>query len=68
MPDGAIMTHEDLELIREIVLHGGAKYTAGNIDRSKYQRLVDLGWLSPLIMNKTDIAYETTKAGEVAAS
>jgi hypothetical protein len=68
MPDGAIMTHEGLELIREIVLHGGAKYTAGNIDRSKYQRLVDLGWLSPLIMNKTDIAYETTKAGEVAAS
>jgi hypothetical protein len=57
------MTQEDLQLIREIVSNGGAKYTAGNIDRTKYQRLVDLGWLSPVTMNKTDIVYETTEAG-----
>jgi hypothetical protein len=50
---GGSITPEDLELIREIVLHGGAKYTAGKIDRSKYQRLVDLGWLSSPRPNRT---------------
>ena len=39
-------SNDDLKLIREIVAHGGRKYTAGNIDRSRYQRLVDLGWLT----------------------
>jgi hypothetical protein len=62
------MTQQDLQLIREIVSHGGAKYTAGNIDRTRYQRLVDLGWLSPVIMNKMDIAYEATEAGRSAAN
>jgi len=33
----------DLELIRRIAAAGGTKYTAGNIDRGKYQRLVSLG-------------------------
>jgi hypothetical protein len=33
----------DLELIRKIATTGGTKYTAGNIDRRKYQRLVALG-------------------------
>ena len=33
---------EDLKLIRQIVASGGRKYTAGNIDRSRYDRLVDL--------------------------
>jgi hypothetical protein len=60
------MNQQDLQLIREIVLNGGAKYTAGNIDRTKYQRLVDLGWLLPMTMNKTDIVYETTEAGRLS--
>jgi hypothetical protein len=29
---------EDLKLIREIVAHGGRKYTAGNIDRSLWTK------------------------------
>ena len=37
---------EDLKLIRQIVASDGRKYTAGNIDRSKYDRLVDMGWLN----------------------
>jgi hypothetical protein len=41
------MQDEDLKLIRQIVASGGRKYTAGNIDRSKYDRLVDMGWLTP---------------------
>jgi hypothetical protein len=43
----------DLKLIR--VMHGGRKYTAGNINREKYQRLVDLGWLSSAATNMSDV-------------
>jgi hypothetical protein len=57
------MTNEDVKLIREIVSHEGAKHTVGNIDRTIYQRLIDLGWLSPVIMNIMDIAYEAVDAG-----
>jgi hypothetical protein len=37
------MHDEYLKLIRQIVASDGRKYTAGNIDRSRYDRLVDLG-------------------------
>ena len=57
----------DLELIREIVAHGGRKYTAGNIDRSKYDRLVDMGWLTPFKTNISDVVYQATDEGRAAA-
>jgi hypothetical protein len=64
------MTHgnDDLKLIREIVAHGGRKYTAGNIDRTRYQRLVDLGWLTPFIVNISDVEYVATEQGVAAAA
>jgi hypothetical protein len=62
-----MMTPEDLELIRDIVLNGGRKYKAGNIDRSRYERLVDLGWLTPVIVNKSDVVYDATDQGIAAA-
>jgi hypothetical protein len=43
---------EDPDLLRKIIAHGGKKYTSGAIDRTRYQRLVDLGFLN---------AYATTK-------
>jgi hypothetical protein len=46
---------DDLKLIRKIVDQGGSKYTGGNIDRRKYQRLVDLGWLRAAITNVSDV-------------
>jgi hypothetical protein len=58
----------DLELIREIVAHGGRKYTAGNIDRSKYDRLVDMGWLTPFKTNISDVVYQATDEGRAAAA
>jgi hypothetical protein len=36
------MDDQDLKLIRQIVASDGRKYTAGNIDRSRYDPLVDL--------------------------
>jgi hypothetical protein len=47
----------NLDLIRTIVLHGGRKYTAGIIDRTKYKRLVDLGWLTRFNVNSSDVEY-----------
>ena len=64
MTDG----HEDLKLIREIVAHGGRKYTTGNVDRSRYQRLVDHGWLTPFIVNISDVEYVATEQGVAAAA
>jgi hypothetical protein len=62
------MTDEDLKLIREIILHGGEKYTAGNIDRTRYERLVDLGWLTPFVTNSRDVQYAATDLGRTAAA
>ena len=57
----------DRELIRKIVAAGGRKYTAGNIDRQKYRRLVALGWLTEASVNISDVLYEVTDAGKAAA-
>jgi hypothetical protein len=46
---------DDLKLIRLIVASGGRKYTAGNVDRSRYDRLVDMGWLTPFMTNISDV-------------
>jgi hypothetical protein len=56
----------DLELIRKIATTGGRKYTAGNIDRRKYQRLVALGWLTEVSV-VSDVLYEVTDTGNAAA-
>jgi hypothetical protein len=57
----------DLKLIRKIAAAGGRKYTAGNLDRGKYQRLVALGWLTGVSVNISDVVYEVTEAGKAAA-
>jgi hypothetical protein len=62
------MTDEDLKLISEILLHGGKKYTAGNIDRARYERLVDFGWLTPFVTNSRDVEYAATDLGRTAAA
>jgi DUF3860-like len=69
-PEGEEMTNmhdEDLKLIRQIVASDGRKYTAGNIDRSRYDRLVDLGWLTPFKTNISDVEYQATEKGRAAA-
>jgi hypothetical protein len=59
---------DDFELIRKIVAHGGRKYTAGNIDRSKYDRLVEVGWLMPYKTNISDVEYQVTEKGRAASA
>jgi hypothetical protein len=59
---------DDLRLLREIVEQGGSKYTAGNIDRRKYERLVELGWLTATSPNISDVVYEVTVKGRQDAN
>ena len=62
------MTDEnDLKLIRQIIAGGGRKYTAGNIDRRKYEQLVDLGWLTSSATNISDVEYNVTEKGRAEA-
>jgi 8-oxo-dGTP diphosphatase len=61
------LTEEDLKLIRQIIAGGGRKYTGGNIDRSKYDRLVNLGWLTSSTTNISDVEYSVTEKGGAAA-
>jgi hypothetical protein len=58
------MTDEDLKLIRQIIADGCRKYTAGNSDRRKYDRLVDLGWLTSSATNIGDVEYNATETAE----
>ena len=57
------MTEEDRILLREIIASGGRKYTGGNIDRSRYERLVDFGALTATVVNAGDVQYEVTEQG-----
>ena len=61
------MQDEDIKLLQRIVAGGGRKYTAGNVDRSKYNRLVDLGWLTPFETNISDVEYQVTEKGRAAS-
>ena len=59
---------DDFRLIREIVAQGGRRQTLGDVDRTRYQRLVDLGWLDAFPTNVRDVLYQATERGKAAAS
>jgi hypothetical protein len=61
------MDDQDLKLIRQIVASDGRKYTAGNLDRSRYDRLVDMGWLTPFKTNISDVEYQVTEKGRAVS-
>jgi len=61
------MDDKDLKLIRQIVASDCRKYTAGNIDRSRYDRLIDLKWLTPFKTSISDVEYQATEKGRAAA-
>jgi hypothetical protein len=48
-------------------LKHGRKYTIGNVDRSRYDRLVDLGWLTAIKTNDSDVEYHVTDIGRAVA-
>jgi hypothetical protein len=64
----AVAQPDDFKMIRQIVAAGGHKHVTGELDRDKYQRLVDLGWLKASMTNATDVSYRVTERGRAAAS
>jgi len=54
---------DDHKLLRKLIEQGGRKYTAGKIDRRKYERLIELGWLTATTPNIGDVLYEVTDQG-----
>ena len=58
----------DFKLIKQIVVAGGHKHITGELDRGKYQRLVELGWLKATVTNTSDVSYWVTERGRAAAS
>jgi hypothetical protein len=62
------MQDGDIKLIRQIVASNGRKYTAGNIDRSRYDRLVGMGWLTQFKTNSGDVEYQVTEKGRTASA
>jgi len=58
-------TVTDREIFSELPFHDGKLYTAGNVDRRKYDRLRDLGWLEGVSTNISDVEYHLTLAGHL---
>ena len=54
---------DDFKLIKQIVAAGGHKQVTGELDRDKYQRLVELGWLKAFAA-----VLSVTERGRAAAS
>ena len=59
---------DDFKLIKQIVAAGGHKHVVGEVDRDKYQRLVELGWLKAFVTNISEVSYWVTERGRAAAS
>jgi hypothetical protein len=58
---------DDRKLLRKLIEQGGRKYTAGNIDRRQYERLVEFGWLTATSPNISDVLYAVTDKGRQEA-
>jgi hypothetical protein len=56
------LSEDDLKLLREIWRSGGKKYTAGAINRSRYERLESAGLLKGHTTNLSDVIYEVLPA------
>jgi hypothetical protein len=57
-------TMSDRQIFSELPFNdGGRLYTAGNVDRRKYDRLADLGWLEGASTNISDVEYHLTTTG-----
>ena len=58
-----IPTEVDSQVLNSMQFTNGKFYTAGNINRRKYQRLEDMGWIKGISTNISDVEYYLTDAG-----
>lgn len=55
----------DCRVLSSMQFSGGKFYTSGNINRRKYERLEEIGWVKGLATNMSDVEYRLTVDGRM---
>jgi hypothetical protein len=58
-----VPTEADSQVLISMQFTNGKCYTAGNINRRKYQRIEDIGWIKGIATNISDVEYYLTETG-----
>ena len=59
----AIPTEADSRVLSSMQFVDGKCYTAGNMNRRKFDRLEDIGWIKGISTNMSDVEYYLTDTG-----
>jgi len=59
----AIPTEADSHTLMSMQFTNGKCYTAGNLNRRKYERIEDIGWIKGIATNMSDVEYYLTETG-----
>ncbi|MDP1867020.1 MAG: hypothetical protein Q8L13_11855 [Bradyrhizobium sp.] len=60
-----IPTATDVQVLASMAFTDGKFYTAGNMNRRKYERLEDIGWVKGIATNISDVEYYLTAGGSI---
>jgi hypothetical protein len=58
-------TEADSRVLTSMRFADGKCYTSGNINRRKYERLEEIGWVNGIATNISDVEYHLTETGRV---
>jgi hypothetical protein len=66
-PDKMLPTATDRQVIEDMDFAGPKSQctTSGNVNRRKYERLENIGWITHFCPNLSDVVYELTEAGSL---
>jgi hypothetical protein len=56
-------TEADSRVLASMTFNNGRFYTTGNMNRRKYERLEDIGWVKGIGTNMSDVEYYLTETG-----
>ena len=59
-----IPTQADCQVLNSMQFTNGKYYTAGNLNRRKYRRIEEIGWIKGISTNISDVEYYLTETGK----
>lgn len=59
-----VPTEADSHVLNSMQFINGKCYTAGNVNRRKFQRIEDIGWVKGIATNISDVEYHLTETGK----
>jgi hypothetical protein len=65
-PDKVEPTETDRKVLMGMIFQRGIFLTQGNVNRRKYERLEDIGWVKGIAVGLSDVEYHITAAGKEA--